>query len=135
MYWPVAELLRTEALFLPTGIYTDILCGFISSTARTVSDELISQLFGVGKVSADELMEIASTRSLVPDEKLIARTLTASCSGDGLVSGLRQEVVLNLSRVEIKLTSNEAGESLLFVVHWEKVGFPSSNCAVLCACV
>ena len=66
-------------------------------------------------------MEIARSRGLVPDEMLIARTLTASCVGDGLDSGLRQEVVLNLSRVEIKLTSNEPGESFLFVLHWEKV--------------
>lgn len=125
MYWPVAELLRTEALFLLTGIYTDILCGFISSTARTVSNELISQLFGVGKVSADDLMEIARNRGLVPDEMLMACTLTASCAGDGLDSGLRKEVVLNLSRVEVKSTStcDEPGESFLFVLHWEKVRF------------
>ena len=68
-------------------------------------------------------MEIARSRGLVPDEMLIARTLTASCVGDGLDSGLRQEVVLNLSRVEIKLTSNDPGESFLFVLHWEKVRF------------
>ena len=99
----------------------DILCGFISSTTRSFSNELISQLFGDGKLSADGLRLIVDAGGVVPDGMLAVRTLTASCAGNVLYYGLKKEVVLNLCRVEVK--SMTIGGPFVFVLHWEQVTF------------
>jgi hypothetical protein len=99
----------------------------------------------VEKVSMDELRAMMNDGGVVPAQKLVVTTLTVACLGEPQVLGIKKEVVVSLSRVEIKSTGDlQCGtlesmdgrdipvdlrvnnpQGLLFVLHWVKVKISS----------